>query len=255
MYKFFKRIGLILLVFVSFIYTEKVTLVVKEYDKLMLDIKEYDRNYKKEMVEAIIHDNTIIPGIAGKKIDIDKSYNKMRFNNKFDENLLEYKLDYPKYRLSNNIDKYIIGTQKKEVALIIKINKDFDKSILETNDKLSFYMNDSFIKNNTLLVTNLVKWNYTILNNQSYYLKTIIGQEKTFCMTEHMDDSLLKECNNNKSYTVIPNIIVKNNYYKLNKDLSNGSIVLTDINNYKNVLKIIKNKGYKLSTISELLSE
>ena len=254
MYKFFKRVGLVLLVIVSFIYTEKATLVVKEYDKLMLDIKENTSIYNKTKMESIIKDNTIIPGVTGKTVDADKSYSNMKFNNKFDPNLISYKLDYPKIRLKDNKDKYIIKTQKEEVSLIIKINKSFNSSILNIDDKVSFYMDNSFIKNNTLLVSDLVSKKYTILNNQNDYLKNVVGQKNTYCLAKDINDKILSQCKSN-SHTVIPNIIFSNNYFKFNKELSSGSIILTDLSNYKSVLKIVKNKGYKIVSLDELLSE
>ncbi len=252
MYKFFKRLGLVILVLASFIYTEKATLTVKEYDNLMIEIKENKDNYKKEKKEAIINGDTIIPGIAGRIVDIDKSYSNMRMNSKYDPSLLNFKLDYPRSRLKDNKDKYIIKTQKEEVALIVRINKYFDESLL--NNNITFYMDNSFIKNNKELVTKLIYNKYTILNNQNDYLKNVMGVKNTYCMTEEKDIELLKKCSKN-SYTIIPNIIIKNNYYKLNSELSKGSIILANLNNYQSALKIIKNKGYKIVSIDELLSE
>ena len=39
MFKIFRNIGLISLVFISFIYTEQLVSVVKEYDEIMIEIK------------------------------------------------------------------------------------------------------------------------------------------------------------------------------------------------------------------------
>ena len=252
MYKFFKRLGLLILVVASFIYTEKATLTVKEYDNLMIEIKENKNNYQIKKKNPIINGDTIIPGIAGKKVDVEKSYSNMRMNSKYDPSLLSFKLDYPTSRLKDNKDKYIIKTQKEEVALIVKINKYFDESLL--NNNISFYMDNSFIKNNKELVIKLINNKYTILNNQNDYLKNIMGVKNTYCMTENKDIELLKKCSKN-SYTIMPNIIIKNNYYKLNSELSKGSIILANLNSYQSALKIIKNKGYKIVSIDELLSE
>ena len=78
MKKFFQVIGIISLLCFSFIYTEKTVTVVKEFDDIMIQIKnQYDLN-KSASVDAIVVGDTIIPGISGSEIDIDKSYSKMK---------------------------------------------------------------------------------------------------------------------------------------------------------------------------------
>ena len=93
----------------------------------MLDeIKTKSINYKIEPKEAIIKDNTIIPGINGKQVDIKKSYEKIREIGYFNDKLLVYKQIQIKNKLKNNQDKYIISgnLKKREVSLIFKINND-----------------------------------------------------------------------------------------------------------------------------------
>ena len=109
MKKFFEYLGLITLVCFSFFYTEKTTSVVKELDDIMIKIKEVAPNYNIEVKEAIIKENTIIPGISGKVVDINASYQSMRKLGAFNENYLEYESIKPKELLKNNLDKYIIS--------------------------------------------------------------------------------------------------------------------------------------------------
>ena len=78
MKKFFEYIGLLTLIGFSFFYTERTTSVVKELDDIMIKIKAEAPNYYKKVEEAIIKDNTIIPGISGREVDINSSYSKMR---------------------------------------------------------------------------------------------------------------------------------------------------------------------------------
>ena len=123
MYKFFKRIGLVLLVIASFIYTERATLVVKEYDKLMIDIKNKSNLYKIDKKEAIIKDNTIIPGLNGKEIDIDLSYKEMKKIGKFNEKNIIFKQIKPEITINNQYDKYIISGNKTKntISLIFTV--------------------------------------------------------------------------------------------------------------------------------------
>ena len=67
MKKLFNAIGIICLVIISFIYTEKTVMVVREYDDIMINIKK-QKNIEK--IDSIIIEDTIIPGILERKINI-----------------------------------------------------------------------------------------------------------------------------------------------------------------------------------------
>ena len=102
MKKFFEYLGLFALVCFSFFYTEKTTSVVKELDDIMIKIKEVSPNCKRDVIEAKIDGDTIIPGISGKEVDINTSYQNMRKIGTFNENYFEYKYIKPKELLKNN---------------------------------------------------------------------------------------------------------------------------------------------------------
>ena len=46
--------------------TEKTALVVSEMDEIMIEIKANYEKYSKESIDAIIENNTIIPGVNAK---------------------------------------------------------------------------------------------------------------------------------------------------------------------------------------------
>ena len=92
MKNFFQIVGIISLLCFSFIYTEKTVTVVKEFDDIMIQIKEQNELYKILPTEATIADDTIIPGLNGSEIDIDKSYSKMK--------------RYGKYNMAGHYDPY-----------------------------------------------------------------------------------------------------------------------------------------------------
>ena len=91
MRKTFEVIGLISLICFSFFYTEKISTVIKENDDILKEIESVASQYKTEAINAIIDNNSIIPGINGREIDIKKSYKKMKKVNSFNSNLLVYK--------------------------------------------------------------------------------------------------------------------------------------------------------------------
>jgi len=72
--RFFNVFGIVCLLWFSFFYSERTALVVSETSSIMIQIKEYADSYKNDPVDALIDEDSIIPGIAGNVVDINKSY-------------------------------------------------------------------------------------------------------------------------------------------------------------------------------------
>ena len=121
--KFIKIIGLFCLFIISFIYTEKVIHISLDQDEIMLKIKEYKDN-NIPPTNAIINNNTIIPGSVGKSINNEASYKAMKKISYFEPSLLVYENIYPEISIYNNYDKYIIrgNTNNKSVSLLYILN-------------------------------------------------------------------------------------------------------------------------------------
>ena len=156
MRKFFSYLGIFCLLLASFFYTEKTVNVVKEYDEVMISIKEYSVNSKKEPVNAYIDGNTIIPGMNGYQVDIDKSYHNMKRYGKFDSSLLEYENIIPIVTMNDNKDKYIVSgnPDKRMVSLIFIVDENSDiESILSIlkNEKVNanFFINNKWLEKNS----------------------------------------------------------------------------------------------------------
>ena len=101
-----KTISLLVLVCFSFFYTDKVMNIINQKDPLMIKIESLKEEYEVEPVNAMLDQDTIIPGINGRQIDVLKSYEEMKSSGIFREELLVYKDLYPSSLLSNNKDKY-----------------------------------------------------------------------------------------------------------------------------------------------------
>ena len=99
-----------LIIAFSFFYTNKIIVYLKNNDPIMIKIKEYDMEYSDTKVESIINYLDIIPGKNGDKIDINKSYEKMKKAGKFDKNLLVFEKTKPKNSI--NYDNYIVYLNK-----------------------------------------------------------------------------------------------------------------------------------------------
>ena len=76
--KIIKIIGLLCLFSFTFFYTDKVIHTAEELDDIMIKIKEYAEINNINPTNAIIEDNTIIPGSIGKTVDLETSYKKMK---------------------------------------------------------------------------------------------------------------------------------------------------------------------------------
>ena len=86
-----KIIGIISLMIFSFYYTEKVALYVQDNTPLKKEIYAFKENIDNKPIDAIVNNDTIIPGLSADVIDVNKSYEEMKKDNKFDQNKLIYK--------------------------------------------------------------------------------------------------------------------------------------------------------------------
>lgn len=76
MKKFFEIIGFIALACFSFFYTNKISTVIMVQDDLLKQIESLKEQSYIKPIDAYIENDTIIPGVSGREIDIDESYKK-----------------------------------------------------------------------------------------------------------------------------------------------------------------------------------
>lgn len=270
--KFIKILGLLTLICFTFFYTEKVITISINQDEIMIKLKEIETKHKIEAIDAIIEDDNIIPGKKGQYLDLDKSYKEMKKLGYFEESLLSYKDLYPNISIYNNYNKYIIkgNPYQKKISLIYIINNnktlnDILNIIKNKNTTINFFIDSAFLTNNINLITTLKEYeiyNYglsgiytkdnliianNIINNKS-------NNNSIYCLFLKKEQSSLDNCTNLKMQSIIPSI--NGNYNDIKNNLQNGSIVL--INNTKelsNIIDYIKNKGYTISPLSEIIME
>ena len=280
MKKLFQIIGFISLIGFSFFYTEKTISVVKEYDDIMINIKSVSNKYQKDYIDASIVGNKIIPGVSGVKVDLNRSYSKMKRYGGFEESLIVLKKVNPSILLEKNKHKYIIsGNQnKKMVSLIFLVdaNSNID-NIIKTLDKKgvkgNFFVDGKWLEKNSNLVPILIRENHVIGNlsyNNDYldssfvWMETIIEkigkQSVGYCYTEVENKDIIDTCKLNDNYTIMPSIVVKNSpYMEVRENLKSGSIISFKINSRLEeelpiIINFIKSKGYKIENLNEHLS-
>lgn len=279
MKKAFQMIGLISLTCFSFFVTEKTVTVVSDMDDIMIEIKEKKDDYKAEAIDAIIKDNTIIPGISAKEVNVNKSYKNMKNNGYFNDKLFVYDYTKPKISLNDNIDKYIISgnPSKRMVSLIFTVEADENitdiLNILNNyNVKASFFVNYNWFTNNNDLVSEMINKGHTISPLIDDYgdsnfewmnmaLKKINKQKVVFCYNVDTNDKNLEQCVLKNSYTISPEIISdKTPLVDIKEKIKSGSILSLKINSQvkkelSTIIIYIKSKGYTLGNLEEHILE
>ena len=279
MKKTFQIIGLISLTIISFYFSEKISLVVKDMDEIMIGIKENKEKYNKDSIDAKIIDNTIIPGVCSRKVNVSKSYKNMKRNGYYSDKFYIYDYEYPKISLKDNIDKYIIGGNKSKrmVSLVFKVygNDDITSIIKILNNygiKSTFFVDNVWFSNNNELISSLIKQGHEIsvllddYNDPTFdwlnmVIKNINKQSNIFCYNVDFNESNLNECIKNNGYTIKPIEITNNNLLKeIKNSLEPGLIYSFNINSnlrreLSNIIIFIKSKGFIITNLEENVLE
>lgn len=279
MKRFFYHFGLIVLFIGSFVYTEKTISAVKELDNIMIEIRNNSWKYRKYKIEAIIdEDNNIIPGINGRLVNIEKSYQKMRsigvYNEKyliFDEEKVINSLDMCK-------DKYIkLGNPSKgAVSLIFEVKrKENLNKVLDVlrkyNINVTFFIDGKWLEENRDDFYKIISlkhdvgsigYNYDYKNSSYSWLDNVIkiatGNDKNYCIK--VDEDALEICKSRNNFTINPIVIDNSPFINTKKIIESGSIIYFKDNSFiveelELIIKYINSKNYKILTISELIKE
>lgn len=263
----------------SFFYTEKTTNMVLELDTIMIKIKEEAKSYSKESINAVISDNTIIPGISAKEVNINKSYKQMKEHGFYSSKYLVYDYKKPVISINDNKNKYIIkgNETKKMVSLIFIVqgNTKIDNilNILNSNNiKGNFFVDNIWLKNNIETAYLLIKEGHELGNlsiNMDYsnsaflwinsIIKKVLKQENNYCLkTNKISD--LEICSMNDLYTISPLYIEKNPFINTKKELTKGLLIAYKLTNTLEkelnlIIKYIIAKDIAITTLSNHLME
>ena len=268
--KIIKIIGLFCLFTITFIYTEKVINISQEQDEIMIKIKENNKTNIKP-TNAIINNDTIIPGSIGKYIDNEASYKAMKKIGYYEPTLLVYKNIYPEISIYNNYNKYIIkgNTKNKNISLIYILN---NKSTLDNiinssnkyNIKINIFIDSTFLNNNISIIDKIknnelynngtngiyTKDNLIIANN---IINNKSNNKSIYCLFKEKEENSLNNCANTKMLSLLTK---KSNFYNIKNNLENGNFYLIDNTQELNkIIEYIISKGYNIVPLSELITE
>lgn len=274
-------LGVLVLACFSFYYTDKAADIVKRNDPIMRNIVANSSSYNVESVSAYISGDEIIPGINGKEVNISKSYQNMKKYNSYNDSMYVFNEVTPNISSVNTFDKYIVSgnTLKNQVSLVFKATDNsyintvnnilFNKNVVAT-----FFIDGSVVENNTPEVLDLVSNGYEIENlgyDGKYSIEmfgwtnnlisSITNIDPKFCYTDYKVSEVIDLCSKYQMYTVKPTISVDNYpFSSVKNNLASGSIISFNLNNetikeLPSIISYIKQKGYDLVTLSELVNE
>ncbi len=272
MKKVFKTFIIIVLTLFSFYYTNKVVELSKRNDPIMQKVIKVSSSEYIAPVNGIITSDTMIVGLNGKKVDINASYERMKKLNTYNSSFLEYTAIKPSITKSRNYDKLLIGSSVRDnkIAIIFKTN---DMSLIKqivyilnsNKTKATFYVDGKLIeKERSFFSRNVVLGIYGY--NDIYDIVSIKHMKRVlntlsysnYCL--YKNSSFLSSCKYFRINTIKPVLINDDLYDYLKNNKKSGSIyeIACNSNNIKELNSTIiylKQKGYKIVSLDELLSE
>ena len=248
----FRNIGILALACFSFLVTDETISVVKESDKLMVEIKDKANNYFVAGIDGKIDDKYIRLGYDGLEIDPLKSYENMKKIGYFNETMLIYKNINHKNTLRDNKDKIVNSNYKNEISLLIYNPDNIDQmlTILKNNNlHANFLISKEYYLNNfESIEIALENENNIVIYDEYNFFKKELKNYNFFCYS-----TLYKKCSS--KITIEDSINIKN--YKMLKDkLSKGNIVFLDETNYLDIyIKYILSRGINIVNLTQFTSE
>ena len=245
----------------------------------MIELKKEAEDVKVEPLDAYVFGDYVIPGVSGKSVDLTSSYSKMKSLGEYNSNLLVFVSELPNVSITSYKDKFIVNgnKSKKEVYLVFEFSDDkYLKDVIDILDEnkvlANIFLDGYYIENDIDNLKGMIKGHY--VGNLGYkgsydeslirYTNGLISRnfnESIFCYAKDDDKSILNLCNKNDMYTIKPVMIDESYpYINVKKNISSYNIMSFKANSYlikelDTIIKFIKQKGYEISLVSNLVFE
>ena len=277
--KIINAIFAIFLMIFSFYYTDKSIDLIRQSDPIMRQIKSSSSKYKVEAVNAKVEGNTIIPGVVGVDVDYAASYKKMKSYGTYNESLTVFKEIKPTVSVDDYYDKYISSGNgvKHHIALVFPVTRDSNISnivdiLKEKGVTATFFLDGLWYENNLNYVSTLIPFELELLSYDNRYdeiyfsssinsLASLTSRSLKYCYAEYDNKQVLELCSRLGLHTIIPTVKVGNYpYSEIKKRLRASDIISLPVNSSTEVelpvvIDYIKQKGYNLVTLEDLLRE
>ncbi len=240
----------------SFYYTEKIALFMRKSDPIYETIEDVSNSTNVDYVNAIIKEDTIIPGVNGLEVNAEKSFQKMKSFGAFNKYYLIFDQVKPEVSLEDNKDKIIMegNASKKSVAIILSNKKEFIDYFQKNQIEASLLVTKDTLKRDSTLEQ---------INNDSKYMKETdnlldsLHQNKKICIVNNYNkDTCLKD----RKYLVKPSLnLNRSNLANIKGKIQSGSIIFIEetakLEDIKIVLNQINYKGLTILPLSKLILE
>lgn len=276
--KMYPVILTLLLIYFSFYYTNKVVGLIKSKDPIMVKIDKEKSKYEIKAENAKVDNKNVTPGRNGKVVNVSESFKKMKSYGEYNEELYVFDEIEPTISMDDYYDRYINygRTDSNRVSLVFKVEKndsiDDVLKILKDNDvTATFFVDGLFLNNNNTSIMNAIKngnqiellsydgdYDKLYFDDSLHKLFNITKNEPKFCYADYDRKEVLLLCDRLGLHTIIPTINTNINSFSLIKDkLQNGSIIglKSNSNNLNTIINYIKQRGYNLVNLDDLLLE
>lgn len=254
--KYFEYLGILGICLLSFYYTEKVALYVKDKNPIMQKINSLAQDKYVHFIDSqIIDDLYIIPGLNGKEINSNRSYSCMQEGKEFNEDLLVFSEIKPSVSLEDHKDKIIIrgNNQKNSVALVFMGVNKMTQFMHQNNYIVDVLINKEEYDFNYELINS--SKDKQVYNNIEKYLNK---NKKNSNLCFILDDNIPDLCND--KFIVKPSLVISHaNISSEKSKISSGEIILikdsVSLTELNIILNYIKYHDLKVVPLSELISE
>jgi len=254
MKKIYKYIGIISLCLLSFYYTEKVANYIRDNNPIMIELKDKVSNLEVSSIDSTIINNMyIIPGLSGKKVNINASYKNM--NNEYDETKVVFYNTTPSISLKDNKDKIIIrgNKEKKEVSLIFENITSISKYLIDNKYNIDLLISEEKYDTSYEMI-NYSNNITTYKRIDSFLKKNKLSNNLCFTKTDGVS-SLCKD-----KYIIKPSITLNHSNFSKNlNNITNGEIIFIEgsINKgeIKLLLQYLNSQRLKITYLSNLINE
>ena len=276
--KIYPVILTLLLIYFSFYYTNKVVGLIKSKDPIMVKIEKEKGSYEVKAINAKADSKNVIPGKNGKVVNVNESFKKMKSYGEYNEELYVFEEVEPTVSMDDYYDKYInLGrNDSNKVSIVFKVEKNNSLeeilNILKNNNvNATFFMDGIFLNSNKDIISKAIKdgneievlsydggYDKLYFEDSLHKLFDLTKTEPKFCYADYDRKEVLLLCDRLGLHTIIPTINSSINSFSLVKDkLQNGSIISlnTSPNNLNTIINYIKQRGYNLVTLDNLLLE
>lgn len=255
MNKYLRIAGILSILCFSFYFTEQAALFMRRQDPLYETILAVEEEYKEESVDAIIEDEYIIPGYSGIAINVDKSFQNMKYLGYYQASSLVFDEMKPTISVSENKDKIIQkgNPLKQSVAMILK------------DEMLIAYLEEMGIPYSVLTTKETVDFHRAYGTKINYDFANYSEVEKTLKKNKENNDLCFitknhKEfCQEQKKTLIEESLsITKNNFSKVYNGVTSGQIIYVEnleLSNFKLLLETIQFKGLQVIPLQDLISE